>query len=262
MNEMWDTLEELAVTEGEGAGAEFWPVNYHFGDRRSPTNRVPFHYIKGPGEIPTGSEWTESNEFERASGEVVPERGWRATAFRFAPVCWGRYPTQKIVDEAGEAVWVPVELAEGEWPAGTVFYSQFLGISPSWSLPLLVRGRAYRSVAWWTLLEQFQKTYLQKAQEAALRAGVRTGVPSWAYWMPIDVERDAKGLAVYRPIPKRPGQFYTQPVLRLPPGGADAIDEAALAALFTGRDTIERGRMLWRKYREMVKHPPAAAAGE
>ena len=79
------------------------------------------------------------------------------------------------------------------------------------------------------------------------------GVPSWAFWLPVRGEVDARKQPVYE---KTKGSPVTPPKLILPDG-----DVATMArALYVGKALLERGEALRAQYDAWLRETPAAPA--
>jgi len=192
-----------------------------------------------------GSPWREiTRQFRSGSSED----GYEARALKIAVL--GVRQHDVTIDSDGVMTYVGRTPRGAARPAGWSLYVEILCMAQGLDQPVVWASKRIKtSMAMTTLLRAYRLELLEPIRQEKRNPNV----PSWAFWLPIRGEVDAKRQPVYE---KTKGAPVTPPKLILPDG--DALTMAR--ALYVGKQLLEVGEELRKEYDTWLNQTPADAA--
>lgn len=192
-----------------------------------------------------GSPWREiTRQFRSGSSED----GYEARALKIAVL--GVRQHDVTIDSDGVMTYVGRTPRGAARPAGWSLYVEILCMAQGLDQPVVWASKRIKtSMAMTTLLRAYRLELLEPIRQEKRNPNV----PSWAFWLPIRGDVDAKRQPIYE---KTKGAPVTPPKLILPDG-----DVATMArALYVGKALLERGEALRAQYDAWLRETPAAPA--
>lgn len=230
--------------QGDGLARLHW-MNGDPGQKTPGAFWITRRRIEDHGITVEGSPWREvSRTFRSGSSEDGYEARWLKVALL------GVRQHDVILDADGIMTYIPRPARGAPKPAGWSLYVEALVMAQGLDQPVVWASKRIKtSMALVTLLREYRTTVLEPFR----RERKNPGVPSWAFWMPIRGEVDAKRQPVYE---KTKGAPVTPPKLILPDGELPAIART----LYVGKALLDRGEELRAQYDEWLRESPATPA--
>ena len=237
-----------AYTDNAPVGDGLARIHWHNGD---PGARTPGSFFltrrnaENNGVTVNGSPWREITRTFR-SGES--EDGYEARALKIAVL--GVRQHDVVIDPEGVMTYVGRTPRGAARPAGWSLYVEILCMAQGLNQPVVWASKRIKtSMAMVTMLRAYRFELLDQVKQEKRNPNV----PSWAFWLPIRGEVDAKRQPVYE---RTKGAPVTPPKLILPEG--DALTMAR--NLYVGKQLLEIGEELRNEYDGWLKATPADAA--
>lgn len=230
--------------QGDGLCRINW-LNGDLGSRTPGAFFVTRRRIEAHGVTVEGSPWREIDRMFRSGSS---ESGYEARALKVAVL--GVRQHDVTIDTDGVMTYIPRPPRGAPKPAGWSLYVEVLVMAQGLDTPVVWASKRIKtSMGLVSMLREYRTALLEPFR----RERKNPGVPSWAFWLPVRGEVDARRQPVYE---KTKGSPVTPPKLILPDG-----DVATMArALYVGRALLDRGEALRAQYDAWLRETPAAPA--